>query len=179
MTRPFHRTRTNLIATVALALVLAGCSAPQPAPTSAGSEPTPTPTSTPTPEPTYSCPPTPIEATITYELEQVSGGVQVAVATNLPDGAELMTSFFREGSYFGQDVQVIQDGRVVAGPFSDDGAPLRGAYDLSLTLSIAPTQPDETQDCIGPHGENLTGPLVQLDQFGEQWVVLDVPVIFE
>lgn len=100
-----------------------------------------------TPSPTYSCPQTPIEVTIAYELAQLAGGVQVAVVTNLPDGSEVMTSFIRESpSYLGQDTQGIQDGRATYGPFSDDGVPLRGGFALSISLSVARTQPHTVAD---------------------------------
>lgn len=175
------RVSSAAIGSLVAVLILSGCSSPEPNSTIADptASETRTPRPTPTPSATVECPPTPIEVTIDYELTQVSGGVQVAVATNLPDGAEVMTSFFRESpSYFGQDVQPIRDGGAVYGPFADDGSPLSGAYELSISLSIALNQPVAIQKCIGADGELLTGPLVLTDDFGHKWASLDVPVVF-
>lgn len=102
---------------------------------------------------------------ITYELVlDTSGGVTIEAASNVPDGAVMNASFFVEDGYFGQDEGTLDNGQVSFGPFSDKGTPLKGTYDLSITLPIARNQPESVQACIGSAGEELTGPLVSADE---------------
>lgn len=127
------------------------------------------------------CPPTPLDVAITYELTtDASGGVTINATSNLPDGSELNASFFVEGGYFAQEEGTLLNGRVSFGPFSDRGTPLRGTYDMSITLPIARNQPDSIQACIGSAGELLTGPLVSAEEVtGDNVASLDVVVILE
>jgi len=118
---------------------------------------------------------------LTYELEQApGGGVTIKVQTNLPEGAELGGSFFREGGFFAQDEDVVNHGAASFGPFTDSGAPLVGTYEMSVTLPIARNQPEAVQECIGTGGELLTGPLVSTHEpTGDQVASVDVPVTFQ
>jgi len=112
-----------------------------------------------------SCPPAPLEVAITYELAPTaSGGTIVEAETNLPEGSELGASFFVENGFFAQDDDVVRGGHASFGPFTDDGSPLRGSYELSITLPIARNQPATVQACIGTAGELLSGPLVSTEE---------------
>lgn len=92
-----------------------------------------------------------------------------------------MGSFYADGgAYFAQDTAAIVNGEVAFGPFSDDGTPLSGVYELSITLPIARNQPDEVQECIGEAGEFMAGPLVSIEEVtGDQVASLDVIVTIE
>lgn len=166
----------------ALTLALPACASGTTATPSATPEPSVSVTPTPTPTTdAAACPPTPIDVTITYELVvDASGGITIDAASNLPDGAELGASFFAEGAYFGQDDGVLENGTISFGPFSDDGSPLKGTYEMSITLPIARNQPDSVQACIGSAGEQLTGPLVYAEEItGDNVASLDVIVTVE
>lgn len=143
-------------------LQLTGCAGP--GPTGQGPHPsveTSTPRTTPTAD-SVECPPTPLVVEISYELTRdPTGGILVDVTSNLPDTAELMASFYRDGgAYFAQDVQAVSTGTARFGPFSDDGVPLKGTYEVSITLPIARNQPETVRACLGEAGELMTGPLV-------------------
>lgn len=127
---------------------------------------------------TSQCPPTPLDVVITYELTTTSSGaVAVEADTNLPEGAELMASFFIEGGFFAQDEAKVQNGHASFGPFSDQGVALQGTYDFSITLPIARNQPPSVQTCIGEAGEYLTGSLVSVEDItGDRFASVDVPV---
>jgi len=169
----------------ALVALLAGCSA-----TSADESVTPPvselaeadkPASpTPLPSSEGSCPSNPIEVVITYELlPDAGGGTIVEAETNLPEGSEVNGSFFIENEFLAQDEDVVEGGRARFGPFSDDGEPLRGTYELSITLPIARNQPASVQACIGEAGELLTGPLVSTEEItGDKVASLDELVTF-
>jgi hypothetical protein len=151
-----------------------GCVAATPG----GQGPTPSvgssaPASAPTAEVVVDCPSTPLEVAIDYELTRdATGGILVEVTSNLPDTAEIMTSFYGDGgAYFAQDVQALEAGAAHFGPFSDDGNPLRGSYELSITLPIARNQPPAVRDCLGEAGELMTGPLVSQESITGDFVV--------
>jgi hypothetical protein len=148
--------------------------------------PTARPTATPTTTPTATsaaaeCPATPLDVTITYDLVATAGGgVIINAESNLPEGAELGASFFIEGEFLAQDDGVLKDGKVVFGPFSNKSTPLRGTYDMSITLPIARLQPHSVQECIGTGGELMTGPLVSTEEIsGDHVASINVPVTFE
>jgi hypothetical protein len=169
-----------IAAGAAMLLVLSGCSsADQSDVATTPPSKTPTPTISPTPTAlAVECPPLPIDVTITYELaSDANGGITINAASNLPDGAVLDSSFFIENGFFAQDEGVLEGGKVTFGPFSDKGTPLQGDYDMSITLPIARNQPDEIQECIGKAGENLTGPLVSIEEItGDKVASIDVLV---
>ncbi|PRB41075.1 hypothetical protein CQ020_14330 [Arthrobacter sp. MYb23] len=150
-----------------LLLALSSCSSPaepDDAPVPSPTNPSSTLAASPTTK-TVACPPLPIDVTITYELViDARGGVTINAASNLPDGAELNSSFFTETGFFAQDEGVLEKGKVTFGPFSDKATPLHGNYDMSITLPIARNQPAEIRACIGKAGENLTGPLVSIEE---------------
>lgn len=130
--------------------------------------------------PTAECPPTPIDVTIDYELDEGSGGISILAVTNLPDGSLMNASFFVENGFLAQDEGTVDSGKVTFGPFSDKGAPLHGSYHMSITLPIARNQPDEVQRCIGERGENLTGPFVSIEQTtGDKVAGIDVQVLVD
>lgn len=132
-----------------------------------------------TPDTAIECPPAPIDVAIDYELGiDEDGGVRVDVRSNLPDSAELMVSLFSEPqSYLGQDTNTVTGGKANFGPFMDDGKPLEGTYDLSITLPIARNQPPQVQACIGTSGEMLTGPLVARHEItGDNFASVDEAV---
>ena len=105
----------------------------------------------------------------------------VLAQTNLPDTAELMASFYADGgAYFAQDTAPVIGGAAEFGPFSDDGVPLLGTYEFSITLPIARNQPEAVQECIGSAGELLTGPLVSAEEItGDNVASLDAIVTVE
>jgi hypothetical protein len=118
----------------------------------------------------------------------VSGGTRPIVTgtTNLPDGTHLYISlnqpFLPNGkerlaaglSACGDDcfpltvgptrlmdTVVVKNGQFSDGPFTDNGAALRpGTYILDVWFMASVDQPPEVLAIIGPHGENMTGPLV-------------------
>lgn len=135
-------------ATVAILLV-GGCSASTPEPVPSEAAETPSADS-------------PLEVDLTMSVVvNGDGSVSVTAESNLPDGTELGSSVFQEGGFMAQDSQILQDGAVSFGPFSDQGNPIPpGTYDVSVTMPIARNQPDEVKAVIGEAGENLTGSLV-------------------
>jgi hypothetical protein len=171
------------VAIAAAGVLLAGCSnttvdRPESA---APSATTATPNATPSVEPVV-CPHIPIEVAIDYTLvKEADGGVHVTARSNLPDGSELMASFYADGgAYFAQETKPLQAGVAALGPFSDKGTPLHGSYEFSITLSKARNQPQQVQDCIGPASENLTGPLVSRDEIsGDKYASLDKTVTID
>lgn len=176
------RTTPKFAVPIALVLALSAC-APE-ATTTPSATAQPSASATPKPTPTakaVECPPTPLDVTITYELTtDASGGIKINATSNLPDGAEMGASFFVEGGYFAQDEGTLENGQVSFGPFSDKGTPLRGTYEMSITLSIARNQPASVQACIGAAGELLTGPLVSTEEItGDKVASLDVVVTVE
>ncbi|MDL5351579.1 hypothetical protein [Microbacterium sp. zg-YB36] len=176
------RLAPKLAVVVVMAFALSACAPSTPATPSATSEPVASaPPKTAPSEEVTECPPTPIDVTITYELVvDASGGITIDAASNLPDGAALGASFFVEGGYFAQDEGTLEDGKVSFGPFSDKGTPLKGTYEMSITLPIARNQPDSVQACIGSAGELLTGPLVSAEEItGDNVASLDVIVTVE
>lgn len=127
------------------------------------------------------CPPIPIEVAIDFELEQnAEDGAVVRVWSNLPDSAELGVSLDGGlGTYMGQDTAALIGGEAEFGPFTDDGLPLQGTYELSITLPIARNQPVQVQSCIGSAGEHLTGPLVSEEEItGDNVASLSEMVMF-
>ena len=179
------RLASKLAVPVALILALSACAPEATLPPSETPRPSVAETATATPLPTPdvpvpTCPSSPVEVKIDYELTvDPGGGVVIDATTNLPDGAEMNASFFVEGGYFGQDEGTVQDGEVSFGPFSDKGTPLRGSYDMSITLPIARDQLAGVQDCLGAAGEMLTGPLVSVDDItGDAFASLDEVVTF-
>lgn len=160
-------TRGTLTAlTCTLTLLLIGCSTDAAEKTTVPVDQTPASSSSPSPSPisdaSVDCPPTPLEVAIDYDLDLAGdGGVIVRVQSNLPDSAELIASMFSASrSYLAQDTQTLRKGSAIFGPFTDEGAPLIGAYDLSITFPIARNQPEQVKACIGDRGELITGPLV-------------------
>lgn len=181
--------RTLVAGAMLVGLLLVGCAASDaPSPDPSSSAPTvkasAEPTATATAKPTASivCPPTPIDVALSYELSKnAAGGVLITARSNLPDTAELMASFYADGgAYFAQEVAALVEGEVAFGPFTDDGTPLKGVYEMSITLPIARNQPEEVQECIGEAGELMTGPLVSTEEItGDQFASLDVAVTIE
>lgn len=170
------------IAVVLAGIVVSGCAASS-TPES-GVEEAPT-TESPAPAVTpieVECPSTPIEVAIEFETEQnVENGALIHVRSNLPDSAELLVSLDGEsGTYMGQDTAPLIGGEAEFGPFTDDGLPLHGAYELSITLPIARNQPVQVQNCIGSEGENLTGPLVSEEEItGDNVASISATVVFD
>ena len=165
-----------------LVFALSACATENEATPSRISEPqAPSTTPTPTAAQSAECPPTPIEVTITYELvTNASGGISIDAASNLPAGAVMNASFFVEGGFFAQDEGTLENGRVTFGPFSNKGTPLKGTYEMSITLPIARNQPDSVQACIGSSGEMLTGPLVSVEEItGDKVASIDAIVTVE
>lgn len=167
------------VATIGLVLALSGCSVTDGAtagPPGASEGPTASPSATPTTD--EECSGEPFEVDIMYDITvDASGGVIVRAESNLPDGAQMNASFFVLNGYFGQDDGVLADGAVTFGPFSDKGTPLRGDYEMSITLPIARNQPESIQACIGAAGELMTGPLVHTEEItGDQVASVNVTV---
>jgi hypothetical protein len=101
-----------------------------------------------------------VDLTMNVVLNE-DGSVTVSAVSNLPDGTELGSTVFQEGSFMAQDSQTLHDGTATFGPFSDKGNPIpSGTYDVSVTMPIARNQPEDVKAIIGDAGENLTGPLV-------------------
>ena len=163
-----ERMRTSSTVFAAGVLLLVGCtshrdSAPEPAAETSRTT-TVAPTADPTPVPTETDVPTglPFDVTMTFEPTLSSSGqVTITAASNLPDGAELMTSLSSDAGYHAQAKSVLTDGTAAFGPFSDQGAGLpAGEYDLSISMSIAHLQTQSVREYIGVAGELMTGPLV-------------------
>ena len=160
-----------------LAAALAGCSGAsdsfEPTVREASTTPSPTPSAS---IANFECPDTPLSVEITYVMKSdPNAGLLVNAASNLPDGSELMASFYVDGgAYFAQDSQVLSGGVATFGPFSDDGVPLNGLYEFSITLAIARNQPESVRACIGEMGELMTGPLVGREEIsGDFYASLD------
>ena len=85
------------------------------------------------------------------------------IETNLPDESKLMATL-SQGEYKMVDGGTIRstEGTVQEGKASFDlfGKDLSGNYDLSISMSLAASQPKSVQDVIGSHGENLSGDLI-------------------
>ena len=128
--------RRTLVGSTVMAMVLVGC-APSPVDIDPRSEAQATEapiSSSPSPA-TVECPPTPLDVVLDYELQQESAGVVVVVRSNLPDTAELMVSLFApDRSYLAQDNAALDQGQARFGPYSDDGVPLTGSYELSIRV---------------------------------------------
>jgi len=183
---PFSSLRRSRVFTASAAtvvaaslLILVGCagqpdtdshSAPESTPTTTAPDPTPVPIETDLPTGL------PFEVTITFEPTVTSSGQLTITATsNLPDGAELMTSLYSDAGYHGQVKAFLSDGAAVFGPFSDQGSAMPvGNYDFSISMSTASLQSAAVREYIGEEGELMTGPLVVAsDESGSSYVSLD------
>ena len=171
----------KLAATFGLFFALSACSPGTAQTTSSTSRPSISATTTAPPTNVADCPPTPINVIITYALvTDPSGGITIEAASNLPNGASMNASFFVEGDFFAQDDGTLDNGKISFGPFSDKGTPLKGTYEMSITLPIARLQPATVRACIGPAGELLAGPLVSAEEItGDNVASLDVVVTVE
>jgi len=124
---------------------------------------TPTPKASSTPIETDDPTGIPFDVSITYEATRgANGQVTVTAVSNLPDGAELMTSLRSDAGYQGQTKAFLDNGQATFGPYSDDGAGLLpGNYALSISMSKASLQSTSVRKHIGEDGEFMTGSLVQ------------------
>jgi hypothetical protein len=181
MRRPRMGFALKLAAAFGMIFALSACSPGSAETSSSTSRPSVSVTTTAPPTKVADCPPTPIDVTITYELvTDPSGGITIDAASNLPNGASMNASFFVEGDFFAQDDGTLENGKISFGPFSDKGNPLKGTYEMSITLPIARLQPATVQACIGRAGELLAGPLVSAEEItGDNVASLDVVVTVE
>lgn len=107
-----------------------------------------------------------LEAWIDATGQIVEGGkIAFDITTNLPDGADLMLTlingdFNTDDHFMAQQHVTVSGGVATSEPFSNNGEPITGDYDLSVSMSIPSAQPDTVRAVIGENGENLTGSIV-------------------
>ena len=100
------------------------------------------------------------------------GTVLFGVATNLPEKTELMVTVSNDSGYTAQDTAVVlADGNGYTAEFSDNGAGLKGDYNVSVTMSLPSLQPESVQEVIGKKGEKIGGQYVEKSDTGDSNVV--------
>lgn len=87
----------------------------------------------------------------------------LSATTNLPEGMRLLVRVVRKESAFQVELPVeVQGGSFSAGPLSQLGAELNpGTYGVEVASVHPADQPDAVRVAIGPHGEELQGPLTK------------------
>lgn len=87
--------------------------------------------------------------------------------TNLPNGTTLLVDVGVPPGYWAQSSATVSNGSFKTEAFSRDGAPLQaGNYAVTATVGMAQVQPQSVQAVFGDRGKNLTGPLIETDDFG-------------
>lgn len=82
------------------------------------------------------------------------------IATNLPDGTELMLTL-KGRAYLAQGEAFVKDGVAVSERFTNKGNQLIGDYELEVLMPIPSVQSEYVKHFIGEDGEYLTGPYIQ------------------
>lgn len=110
-----------------------------------------------------------VEIACTGETDE-SGKTYFTIQTNLPDhtnlvitvsGASIEQDDYTNTNYSAQSEAIVEDGKAVTGPFSNNSSPLiMGEYNITVTMPYAGTQPKNVQRRIGEKGENLQGEFV-------------------
>lgn len=116
-----------------------------------------------------------------------NGNPIISGETNLPDGAELMITIqtvatreeleelgfteeeMQETRYttHGQDKQIVKDGKFTSATFSKQGEKYDpNEYIVSVSMSLPQFQDESVQEVVGLKGENMTGSVVEEDEFG-------------
>lgn len=85
---------------------------------------------------------------------------KITVATNLPDGMELMMDLKKLGGYEAQASVVVSGGKLEA----TFGNVSTGNYRLTVTSPVVEVQPENVKAVLGENGKNMVGNLVTFDQ---------------
>lgn len=107
-----------------------------------------------------------IDVTLTVEpnVNEEDGTVLFGVTTNLPEDTKLMVTVSNKDGYTAQDnVVILATGTGYTAEFSENGAALKGAYEVKVTMSIPKLQSESVRAIIGENGEYLSGKYVQAD----------------
>lgn len=110
---------------------------------------------------------------VRYELEQleVFADVEVSgedgkpvftVSTNIPDGSVLILTLSDGNDYTEQQDVKVKSGTAASEPFTRDGSPLAGGYDLTVVMEPG-DQGFFVRTSIGADGQYLSGPLIEED----------------
>lgn len=103
-------------------------------------------------------PPITMPIDVTMELTIQRGNKPVVLGrTNLPSGARLVITLSQNQTVIAAPASV-SDGQFRAGPFAQDGLPLRpGLYRVDVQSVPASQQPWPARDIFGANGHNLRG----------------------
>jgi hypothetical protein len=93
--------------------------------------------------------------------------IKVAGHTNLPDGTEFLISLDNQAVGFGaQDKAIVKNGKFSSVPMGPEAGLKDGEYLIEVLMPLPFTQSEKVQRIIGDKGEYLTGPLVEVSEFG-------------
>lgn len=169
------------VSAVFLMLLLSACTDATTGTTAPDESPTPSAITSSSPRaPTpVSCPATPLDVVLDYQVSREdTGEVFVAITTNLPETTELVASFHPEGvAEFPQISGDVRDSKVTFGPFMSGAESAGGKFELTVAMSRPDTQPSAVIECVGAQGEFLTGALIVshgVDRWAAINTVLDV-----
>jgi len=110
------------------------------------------------------------DATLTINVTKLPDNrICIIGKTNLPLGTELMLSVEEKmnNGFFGQSSCVVSDkGTFNSEAFGPKGGLKNGRYVAEVLMPIPAVQPVAVKEIIGRNGENLTGKLINKDEFG-------------
>jgi hypothetical protein len=100
------------------------------------------------------------------------GEVVVEGTTNLPTGTKLSVGIRNESSGYFMDAQAtVANGTFRSNTIRENKASgkklVNGTYTVDVVLVLPDLQPKEVQQVIGKNGELLTGPLIEVGNFGK------------
>ena len=127
-----------------------------------------------------------IDAALEIETQIDSDNlVYVTVETNLPDGTNIIVSLAGTGNsndtgyntnYKADDSLQIFDGKAIAGPYSNNGAPIPfGDYKVEVIVPLVETQPQEVQKVLGKNMRNVRGNLI-VNNGGGNYLYQETPL---
>ncbi len=103
------------------------------------------------------------EFTVTLSVVSVestgNNKVKITLATNLPDGMQLMADIKNSGDYWAQDDPFVINGQL---RMTFENIP-PGSYFLSINSITTSLQPDNVKKQIGKNGANMVGDLIVFD----------------
>ncbi len=98
----------------------------------------------------------PIDVTLSVTAEVTNEGTVFTVDTNLPDGTRMMVSLDVNGNSRTADA-TVEGGKASTVAMTDNGSPLKGDFEVRVSMVNAVQQPADVQAVIGVDGENLAG----------------------
>ncbi len=104
----------------------------------------------------------PIEVMVSVDFNEDSQGrLIIKGKTNMPDQAKLLLSLidYEKNKQY-QDKSYVTKGVFSGGPFGTDQGLPAGNYQLDITFTVTPLQPESVQKVLGENGKNLSGEFV-------------------